>query len=132
MKSMTTAPPRTWFVFSLRTLFIAVTVAAVGIWWVWTRYQNERVVVAFISGDRQTHQLVERELNSGGIEYSAEGSVVYVVDARRRDVPGAQEILLGIQRIRPSAIIWVLGQPIPPNWAVPPTPPTPAKRLAGS
>jgi hypothetical protein len=88
-----TAPRRRWS-FSLRTVFLAVTLVCC--WLGYRRYQKHQdalVWVAAISGDQTTVSIVERELNSAGIDCLCEGSMIYGVGVPRKDADRARKIL---------------------------------------
>jgi hypothetical protein len=92
---MTPTPPRRrWYQFSLATMFVVVTVVAIGVWQFkeWQR-GNERVIIGTVRGMPKYSNAVKNDLRSNGIECSFHGSKRYVIYVRRGDSRRAREIL---------------------------------------
>ncbi len=100
-----TAPNRRWFRWSLRTLFVVMTVAAAIAWGLrgyWKQLDPDEFVFTATVVDPPTANAVVRLLNGNGIESGSEGTIVgrygilgteYRISCRRRDAPRACELL---------------------------------------
>lgn len=95
-----TPPHRRWS-FSLRTMLLGLTLAAVTMLLVhqWFPSDPSIVNVAEICGDEGTTKAVKSELAIHGIDAGFEGSVVYGVFVEERDAVAAKRVLRNARHI---------------------------------
>jgi|GEM_PF-4586586 len=112
-------PRRRWYQFGLVTMFVLVTLAAIGMWQV-RHWMHGKVVVNIATArDLTTVDAISTILANNGIKSGGHGSLAYAVTVRRRDAASARAILLDSPSLNANHFKvvfqdWVFGEACPP------------------
>jgi hypothetical protein len=110
---------RRWFQFGLRTMFVVVTVLAIGIWQYSSWVRGKVSVNIATTGDLTTVEAMSVELANNGISSGGHGSLAWAVIVRRRDAARTRAILLNAPSLKSYQFKvvsqdWEFGQACPP------------------